>query len=65
MKEYYDRRAPEYDDWYSGIGLYADRERPSWDKELRALRAGDLKIAAGPDLGRSVRDWLLDPTPQG
>ena len=37
MKEYYDRRAPEYDDWYLGTGLYADRERPGWDKELRAL----------------------------
>jgi ubiquinone/menaquinone biosynthesis C-methylase UbiE len=37
MKEYYDRRAPDYDDWYLGTGPYADRERPSWDKELRAL----------------------------
>jgi len=37
MKEYYDRRAPEYDDWYLGTGPHADRERPSWDKELRAL----------------------------
>ena len=37
MKEYYDRRAPEYDDWYLGTGLFADRERPGWDDELRAL----------------------------
>ena len=37
MKEYYDRRAPEYDDWYLGTGLFADRERPGWDEELRAL----------------------------
>jgi len=37
MKEYYDRRAPEYDDWYLGTGLYADRERPGWDEELHAL----------------------------
>ena len=34
MKEYYDRRAPEYDDWYLGTGLYADRQRPGWDEEL-------------------------------
>lgn len=34
MKEYYDRRAPEYDDWYLGTGLYADRHRPGWDREL-------------------------------
>lgn len=34
MKEYYDRRAPEYDDWYLGIGLYSDRDRPGWKEEL-------------------------------
>jgi ubiquinone/menaquinone biosynthesis C-methylase UbiE len=31
---YYDRRAPEYDDWYLGRGLYADRERNGFDEEL-------------------------------
>ncbi len=39
MKAYYDRRAPEYDDWWLGGGLYADRDRPGWDDELRALEA--------------------------
>ena len=34
MKEYYDRRAPEYDDWYLGTGMYADRHRPGWEEEL-------------------------------
>ncbi len=34
MKEYYDRRAPEYDDWYLGTGVYADRDRPGWEEEL-------------------------------
>ena len=37
MKAYYERRAREYDDWYLGRGLHADRERPGWDEELRAL----------------------------
>ena len=37
MKAYYDARAPEYDDWYIGVGLYADRERPGWDDELAGL----------------------------
>lgn len=37
MKAYYDRRAPEYDDWWLGEGLYADRERPGWEDELRLL----------------------------
>ena len=31
---YYDHRAPEYDDWYVGEGLYARRERPGFDQEL-------------------------------
>jgi len=37
VKAYYDRRAPEYDDWWLGRGLYADRERPGWEDELRRL----------------------------
>jgi len=34
MKEYYDRRAPEYDDWWLGRGLFRGRERPGWEEEL-------------------------------
>ena len=37
MKVYYDQRAPEYDDWWLGRGLYADRDRPGWEDELRLL----------------------------
>jgi ubiquinone/menaquinone biosynthesis C-methylase UbiE len=37
VKAYYDRRAPEYDDWWLGRGLYADRDRPGWEDELREL----------------------------
>lgn len=37
MKRYYDLRALEYDDWYLGTGLFADRERPGWHEELREL----------------------------
>ena len=37
VKAYYDRRAPEYDDWWLGRGLYAARERPGWEDELRLL----------------------------
>jgi SAM-dependent methyltransferase len=39
MREYYDRRAPEYDDWYLGQGLFADRDRPGWEDELGQLAA--------------------------
>jgi ubiquinone/menaquinone biosynthesis C-methylase UbiE len=34
---YYDRRAPEYDDWYLGRRLYADRDRPGFGEELRLV----------------------------
>ena len=37
MKTYYDRRAPEYDDWYEGRGPWDGVERPGWESELRAL----------------------------
>jgi len=39
LKEYYDTRAPEYDDWYLGRGRYAERGRPGWNDELAALIA--------------------------
>lgn len=37
MKEYYDTRAPEYDEWYLGLGRFDGLERPHWDDELHEL----------------------------
>jgi demethylmenaquinone methyltransferase/2-methoxy-6-polyprenyl-1,4-benzoquinol methylase len=37
VKAYYDRRAPEYDEWYRGAGRFAERDRPGWDPEVEAL----------------------------
>jgi ubiquinone/menaquinone biosynthesis C-methylase UbiE len=37
VKEYYDRRASEYDDWYLGRGKFAHRVRPEWDAERNDL----------------------------
>lgn len=37
MREYYDRRAAEYDEWYMGTGLFAARDRPGWHGEVAAL----------------------------
>ena len=34
MRAYYDQRAPEYDDWWLGTGLFARRERPGWSSEV-------------------------------
>jgi ubiquinone/menaquinone biosynthesis C-methylase UbiE len=39
MKAYYDRRAPEYDEWYRGSGRFADRERAGWEDEVAGLQA--------------------------
>ena len=38
MKAYYDARAPEYDDWVYGRGLFADRHRPGWHEERERLQ---------------------------
>jgi demethylmenaquinone methyltransferase/2-methoxy-6-polyprenyl-1,4-benzoquinol methylase len=37
LKEYYDTRAPEYDDWYLGIGRFDGLDRPRWDDDVREL----------------------------
>ena len=34
---YYDQRAAEYDEWYLGHGVFAQRERPGWAQEVEAL----------------------------
>jgi ubiquinone/menaquinone biosynthesis C-methylase UbiE len=39
MRDYYDRRAAEYDSWWVGTGLFASRERPGWEQDRDALRA--------------------------
>ncbi len=45
LKEYYDTRAPEYDEWYRGAGLFAERDRPRWDEAVHAV---ERAIAALP-----------------
>jgi demethylmenaquinone methyltransferase/2-methoxy-6-polyprenyl-1,4-benzoquinol methylase len=45
--DYYDRRAPEYDEWYMGSGLYAALDRPGWHHEVAELCAA---IAALPEM---------------
>ena len=37
MEPYYEQRAPEYDEWYAGEGLFAARDRPGWDEDVRGL----------------------------
>jgi len=47
---YYDRRAPEYDDWYLGRGLYADRDRAGFDDELTDVRTALAALAPAATL---------------
>ena len=37
MKAYYHARAREYDDWWLGHNLYADKHRPGWDEKRAQL----------------------------
>jgi ubiquinone/menaquinone biosynthesis C-methylase UbiE len=47
VKAYYEARAPEYDDWYLGLGRFDGLERPQWDDELHEL---ERTLAALPPL---------------
>ena len=53
MHAYYDRRAPEFDDWWEGTGLFEGRDRPGWTEELAELGAvlASLPAARVLDLG--------------
>jgi demethylmenaquinone methyltransferase/2-methoxy-6-polyprenyl-1,4-benzoquinol methylase len=37
MRAYYDRRAPDYDDWWLGTGKFEERNRPGWEEEVERL----------------------------
>jgi ubiquinone/menaquinone biosynthesis C-methylase UbiE len=45
VKEYYDARAPEYDEWYLGLGKFDGLKRAEWDEDVRKL---EQTIAALP-----------------
>ncbi|MGO4885129.1 MAG: class I SAM-dependent methyltransferase [Bryobacteraceae bacterium] len=47
---YYERRAPEYDDWYLGTGLFAARVRLGWHAEVEALRDCVRELTLSPVL---------------
>jgi demethylmenaquinone methyltransferase/2-methoxy-6-polyprenyl-1,4-benzoquinol methylase len=50
MKQYYDHRAPEYDEWYLGVGRFAQRDRPGWEEDLKELEEDVAAIAAARTL---------------
>jgi ubiquinone/menaquinone biosynthesis C-methylase UbiE len=68
VKAYYDRRAPEYDDWWRGAGLFAERDRPGWNEDVDALSgaigslepARTLDVACGTGfLTRNLRGEIV------
>ena len=48
--QYYDERAPEYDEWYENQGRFADRDRPGWAEEVAALVELVAELPAGRTL---------------
>ena len=74
MKAYYEARAPEYDEWWLGLGRFDGLERPHWDDDVRALEravaalppARTLDVACGTGfLTRHLRGEIvgLDQSP--
>jgi SAM-dependent methyltransferase len=47
---YYDRRAPEYDAWYLGTGLFASQWRPGWTEAV----AGVVELVGGLPAARTL-----------
>jgi ubiquinone/menaquinone biosynthesis C-methylase UbiE len=75
MRAYYDRRAREYDDWWHGTGMFAQRDRPGWHEEtIRLTRVLDslpparvLDVACGTGfLTRHLRGEVvaIDQSPE-
>ncbi|HEY7175140.1 MAG TPA: methyltransferase domain-containing protein [Micromonosporaceae bacterium] len=65
---YYERRAAEYDDWYAGVGMFADRDRPGWHDEVDAVvglveslpSARTLDVACGTGfLTRHLKGFVI------
>ena len=50
MKAYYEARAPEYDDWVYGTGLFEERDRPGWHEERERMQDAVAAMAAARTL---------------
>jgi len=65
VKEYYDRRAQEYDDWYRGAGTWSARDRESWERELAELVATIAGLPPGRTLDVACGTGFLTRHLQG
>ena len=59
MRRYYDQRAQEYDDWWLGRGLFAERPRPGWSGEVEQLLAVIRGLAPARTLDVACGTGLL------
>jgi demethylmenaquinone methyltransferase/2-methoxy-6-polyprenyl-1,4-benzoquinol methylase len=50
VKDYYDARAREYDDWWLGEGQYRGRDRPGWFEETARLLGALASLPAAHTL---------------
>jgi hypothetical protein len=58
MKEYYDARAAECDEWYLGTGLFSARERAGWDEAVARLELDVTALTpAKPSTWRAEPDF--------
>ncbi len=48
--DYYDQRAGEYDEWYTGRGRFAERDRPGWDAEVERI----VRLVGGLPAARTL-----------
>jgi len=64
VKAYYDRRAPEYDDWVYGRGPFAGRHRPGWHEERERLQDALAALPAARTLDVACgTGWLTQHLP--
>ena len=47
---YYNQRAPEYDEWYTGEGLFALQDRPRWHEDVDQV----VELVGGLPPGRTL-----------
>lgn len=50
VREYYEARASEYDDWWLGKGSFAKQERPGWFEEVFGVAGGLASLPAARTL---------------
>jgi hypothetical protein len=59
VKAYYDRRAPEYDDWYEKTGVFAREHGSRWTVFKRYFTPAGLLAELGGDVTIDAGRWFV------